>query len=220
MAKEVAHTEEAATRPGEHRSDVAHLVRELQAGRSEEENFERIFERYCSPVTHFFCNRGFSDQEAEELAQDVFLRVYRSIGTFRLEASFETWLFKIVGNVWKNSLRSQATGKRRAEEVPIDGADERGNVGEDRARLEPRDESAGPLDQVLAGERSRILETALEELPPKMRQCMLLRIGGELKYREIAAVMRVSIATVKSQLSEGHKRLEPLLADHFEVFAV
>ncbi len=74
------------------------------------------------------------------------------------------------------------------------------------------------LDQVLDGERSRLLAQALDELPPKMRECMLLRVGQGLKYREIAALMQVSIATVKTQLSTAHKRLKPLLEKHLDVF--
>jgi len=194
-------------------SDVEQLVREIQAGRSPEENFERLFDRYCSPVTHFFVNRGFSDQEAEDLAQDSLLRVYRNIGRFRFEASFDTWLFQIAGNVWKNALRSQATRKRQADRISLDQV-----LDPEEREPEPEDPSDGPLEQALADERTRLLHAALDTLPPKMRACMLLRLGQGMKYHEIAAVMRVTIATVKSQLSAAQKRLRPLLEKHSDVF--
>ncbi len=202
---------------GDDRLDVTQLVQEIQAGRSPEYHFQRIFERYCAPVTHFFANRGFSAQEAEDLAQDAFIRVYRNIGAFRLEASFETWLFRIAGNVWKNALRSRSALKRVADTVPLD---EIVKPGEDRRsdrEHEPEEVSEDPLDQVLAAERMRLLRQAIEELPPKMRECVLLRVTRGLKYREIADMMKTSISSVKSQLHAAKQRLKPLL-EHFDVF--
>ncbi len=199
------------------RTELARLIPEIQVGASPE-SFRRLFEIYCPPVTHFFLNRGFSDQESEDLAQEALLRVYRSIGTFRSESSLDTWLFKIVKNVWKNEIRRRRAQKRHADEVPLEAviAPEE---SDENSYSEPQDPVQGPLDQVLAGERSRLLYLALEELPPKMHQCVLLRIGQGLKYREVAAVMKVSIATVKSQLNEAKQRLGPLLEPHSDVLS-
>ncbi len=89
------------------RDEIERLVREAQDGRHE--SFQRLFDRYFGPVTHYFANQGLSAAAAEDLAQDALVRVYRKIGTFRFEASFETWFFKIASNLWKNALRSRAT---------------------------------------------------------------------------------------------------------------
>lgn len=199
------------------RREQSDLIREIRLG-SSAAGFRRLFERYCAPVTHFFLNRGFSEQESEDLVQDTFLRVYRSIGTFRSDSSFETWLFSIVKNVWKNEIRGRRTQKRDAEEVPLEAVlSEDGDDG--AVYSEPPDPLAGPFDQVLAGERERLLYRALDELPPKMRECVLLRICQDLKYREIAALLRVSIATVKSQLNAAKQRLGPLLEPHSDVLS-
>ncbi len=203
---------------GEDALDIAHLVKEIQAGRSPENNFQRIFARYCAPVTHFFANRGFSMQEAEDLAQESFVRVYNNIGTFRLEASFDTWLFTIAGSIWKNALRSRSALKRQAEEVSLDkivGPEEDSRSDRD---AEPEAGSEDPLEQVLAAERTQLLRRAIEALPPKMRECVVLRVGRGLKYREIADMMKISIATVKSQLHEAKQRMKPRLEKHFDVF--
>ncbi len=198
--------------------DITHLVKEIQAGRSPEDHFQRVFERYCAPVTNYFANRGFSRQAAEDLAQETFVRVYNNIGTFRFEASFDTWLFTIVGSIWKNALRSRSALKRQADTVPLEKIVEAGeDDGSDRA-TEPEESGEGPLEQVLASERTQLLRRAIEELPPKMRECVVLRAMQGLKYREIADILGISIATVKSQLHDAKQRLKPSLEQHFDVF--
>ena len=84
---------------------------------------------------------------------------------------------------------------------------------------EPRGTEDGPLDATLATERKARLAAALDELPARMRQCLLFRYQG-YKYREIAAVHGVSITTVKKQISQGHKRLRPILGRFVELFGV
>lgn len=207
--------EEAPRRSGSGSPDLLDLVREIQAGRAPEVHFQQIYENLCASVVHFFANRGFSDHEAEDLAQEVFVRIYRSIGTFRFEARFETWVFQIVGNTWKNALRSRATLKRQAESLPLE---EVVDHEEEEYHEASREDSEDPLSQILADERTRVLHEALEKLPEKMRECVLLRVGQGLKYREIAAIMRISISTVKSQLNAANQRLKPLLERHAAIF--
>jgi len=194
-------------------TEIGDLIREIRSGASAA-GFRRLFERYCAPVTHFFVNRGFSDQEAEDLAQEVFLRVYRSVEGFRSDSSFNTWLFSIVKNVWRNEIRRLTAKMRQAEEVPLEAVIDHQDDGGELAVSEPQDPLEGPLDQVLADERRQLFYRALAQLPPKMRQCVLLRLVQDLRYREIAALMKVSIATVKSQLNLAKQRLKPLLGPH------
>lgn len=198
--------------------DLTILVKEIQAGRQPEENFQRIFDRYCRPVTNFFANRGFSPAEAEELAQETFIRVYNHIGTFRLDASFKTWLFRIVGNIWKNALRDRSTLKRQAETVTLDEIAESKDEQRGDAAPEPEDPEDDPLTQTLAEERTQKLMKAIGKLPPKMQECVLLRVGRDLKYEEIADVLQVSVSTVKSQLNAAKKRLKPILETSAELF--
>ncbi len=193
---------------------VDHLVEEIQAGRSPEENFGKLYERYRVPVSHFFMSRGFSTQEAEDLAQETFVRVYRNIGALRLDTSFEGWLFSVARNTWKNALRARSTMKRQAETVPLETIIDL----DEASATEPGDPAENPEEQVLARERTQILRRAIEELPPKMRECVHLRVGQGLRYREIATIMRYSMTTVKSQLLEARRRLKPLLEKDGGVF--
>ncbi len=195
---------------------IDQLVRDLQAGRAPETNFQRLFESKCASITYFFSNRGFSEHEAEDLTQEVFLKVHRNIRSFRFESSFSTWLFQIASNAWKNTLRGQKTAKRQAESVSLDVLMEPDleSVG----TIEPDNRLEDPLKKVLAEERTRLLHDALQELPPRMRECVFFRVGQGLRYREIADLMQISAATVKSQLREAHKRLKALLEQHLDVF--
>lgn len=197
---------------------VKELVSDLRAGRASEAGFERLFEDRSTGVTRFFIRRGFSDQEAEDLTQEVFLKVYRNLDSFRLEASFDTWLFRIVSNVWKNAVRGQKTIKRQAESVSLDELE--GSGLESPGSADPDGPQDDPLERVLADERTQLLNDALQELPPRMRQVVFFRIGQGLSYREIADLMQVTAATVKTQLREARRRLKPLLEKHVDVFAL
>ena len=165
---------------------------------------EDLFNRYYRPVVAFFLKKGFSTEESRDLAQETFLRVYRYRERFRGESSEVTWLFQIAANLYKNTLRSLAAQKRDAEEVPLDSTD---------VKDPESDEDA--LELMLAGERSRLLREALEELPPQMKKAVLLRVTSDMKYREIAEEMAVSIETVKAHLYQARQHLRDRLSDYF-----
>ena len=168
---------------------------------------EELFRRYHRPVVSFFMRRGFSSDKSRDLAQDTFVRVYNKWDSFRGDSTRETWLFKIADNVYKNTLRSHATQKRGAEEVPFEK--------EGVADTVPDSTNEDALDMMLTEERVRKLHEALEDLPPQMRRVVLLRVNGDLKYREIADVMHVSIETVKAHLYQARQQLWNRLADYF-----
>ncbi len=177
------------------------------------EDFEHLFERYYRPVNYFFANRGFSNDECRDLTQETFLGVYKGIRRFRRDASVETWLFTIAGNIWRNALRSRSAEKRDAQEISLAGLiDEGGQIAGDQAS---GSEALGPLNDALAEERVRCLREAMAELPAQMRRCILLRVDQDMKYREIAAVMQISVDTVKSQLFQARERLKEKLAKLF-----
>ena len=102
---------------------VRDLVRKLQAGHDREESFQQLFARYYPPLKNFFGKRGVSPEECKDLVQETFVNVFQGIGHFQHGARFDTWLYKIAGNVWKNTLRGRATQKRDAAEVAPKGVD-------------------------------------------------------------------------------------------------
>lgn len=163
---------------------------------------EDLFERYHRPVVAFFIRRGFSVEESRDLAQETFLRVYKYWGRFRGESSLGTWLFQIAANLYKNKIRSLAAKKREGEEMPLDDS------------REPESEE-DVLRMILLEERARFLWQALEELPPQMKKAVMLRLADEMKYREIAEKMDVSIETVKAHLYQARQHLRDRLSDYF-----
>jgi RNA polymerase sigma-70 factor, ECF subfamily len=191
---------------------VQSIVEELQAGRSFEENFSRLVDLYHRPVYRFFTRQGFAAQDCLDLTQETFLGIYRGIGSFRGDARFETWLFRVATNAGRKRVRSAATGKRAGQEVPLDGAaepDEPSPTGEIP--------SAGPAppDALLAEERRRLLREAIERLPDQMRRCLVLRVDRELKVRDVATLLRLSPETVKAHLFQARKRLQAELGTYF-----
>jgi RNA polymerase sigma-70 factor (ECF subfamily) len=176
-----------------------------------EERFREIFFEYHRPVVSFFQRRGATYEESLDLAQETFLRVFQGMDSFRGEASLATWVYTIASHVRGKALRKQAAAKRRAmEERLLREID----AGEDSPADFMADDS-GALDGMLTEERARVLHEALLDLPPQMRRCMQLRVEHDLKYREIAELMRVSIETVKSQLYAAKQLLKARLTDYF-----
>lgn len=210
----------AVPNPG-HTSDISlpaveFYVTELQAGVDREENFQKIFQRYFSVIVRFFMKRGFSREECQDLAQDVFLRVFRSIDSYRSDGPFEGWLFQVAANVYRNRLRDQQAVKRQAPEDSLESFSEEVSKIADQDHVLGVAGPAGPDQAYLEKERVEIFDQALAELPEQMRRCLMLRIHRELKYREIATIMQISIETVKAHLYQARNRLKSKLDGYFD----
>ena len=191
-------------------------VRDWQEGKRSEDSFRRLYEAYSRPIVFFFKKQGFSREECWDLCQETFIRVYRGMKSFRLEASFETWLFGIARNVWRNRVRDRSTQKRSGEEVSLDpqpdSEDAEAGSGP-AAGLE--DEGIGPLDEVLVDERLRLVREAMRDLSPQ-RQCVLiLFVTHELSYSEIGDLLEIPVGTVKSQLFKARSSLRKTLGDRY-----
>jgi len=187
--------------------DESEAVRPPEDG---DDRFRRHFEEFYPRVVRYFIRHGFAREEARDLAQETFLRTYRSAKDLRNEASFATYLFAITRSLALNEFRRRGAAKRRGREVPLDeslpewpsltvGAQEHQTTG-------------GPLDQAISEERQRYLREALSELPPSLRHTLLLSLSG-LKYSEIAVMMHVSVDSVKAYLHQARRRLQEKLAD-------
>lgn len=172
-----------------------------------------VFERYAPSIHHFFRRRGYGQEESRDLTQDTFLKAHKGLGGFREAANLRTWLLSIATNVWKNDLRSRQADKRSAmRTVALDALP---------VEEEPAIETEGvasrppnPLEGVLDRERRARLRAAIADLPPRMRQVVKLRIDQERKYQEIAAVLQVSVDTVKTQLHQARRRLREALGEY------
>lgn len=182
-------------------------------GEDLEERFQQIFEQHYRVVVSFFTRRGFSAEESRDLAQDTFLRVYKGMEGFEHRSRVDTWLFQIATNLYRNTLRGQSAQKRWAPEVSLDALPVEEPIAEGLPDWSPGELS--PLASMLTKERERILREALDGMPAQMRRCVLLRVDQDLKYREIAELMRVSIETVKAHLYQARQHLKDKLAPYF-----
>src|SRR3954449_13368955 len=90
--------------------------------------FRRLFDLYSPRLYHFFSRRGFSHSDCLDLTQETFLGIYKGVGAFRQDSSFETWLFKIATNAYRKRLRWGIAGKRDAPEVPLEESPEKGRA--------------------------------------------------------------------------------------------
>lgn len=192
------------------------IVEELQAGISLEENFRLLCEAWHRPLYHFFSKRGFPPQDCLDLTQETFLGIYRGIGSFRRDARFETWLFTVATNAFRKRLRAGAADKRSGEEVSLAGGGaDRGDRGHRGLEERAVDGEPVPGEGMLRKERTRLLRDAIERLPEQMRKCLVLRVYHEMKYREIATVLKLSPETVKVHLFQARRRLQADLGDYF-----
>jgi RNA polymerase sigma-70 factor (ECF subfamily) len=193
--------------PWQAQSTLADTKTEVEA------EFERIFTRHYRAVFYFFISQGASESDSHDLTQDTFLRVYKSMESFRGESSLRGWILLIAMNVWKNELRHRGAKKREGKEISLEEVVQ--PPDDDGAGREPPETgTAGrPADQMLAAERVKLLRRALGTLPAQMRRCALLRFAGDLKYREIASALQISIETVKSQIYQARLRLQAALGE-------
>lgn len=170
-----------------------------------------LYERFNRPIYNYFANQQFLPEECRDLVQETFFRAFRAAERFRGDAEATTWLWGIAKNVWLEAERSRRRLKRAAEEVSLETLQE--SCGFDATDGNGNSQ----LDECLDEEQIRLLHEALHELPAQMRSCVQLRIFQELRYREIAEVMRTSIGTVKSQLSDARERLRSRLSSYFAI---
>lgn len=183
------------------------LVELIQSGVEVEANSERVYKLHVRGVRNFVVRKGFSSEDARDLTQEVFLRVFRSLGAFRFESRFETWLFEIADHVCQNEMRRRATIKRKGVEVSLETGGQAGEA-EDPAAVEPPPAPPTALNDLVEEEKKKALSDAIRELPEQMRTCFLLRYEQGRTYEEIAVLMRVSINTVKAHLHQAKKRLK------------
>ncbi|MFY9822535.1 MAG: RNA polymerase sigma factor [Thermoanaerobaculia bacterium] len=189
----------------EQRDPILELIAQIQAGIRLEENSEKLHRRFRPSVQSFFARKGFTAEDGRDLTQEVFLRVFKGIDTFRRESRFERWLWEIAAHIYFNEVRRRRTEKRDGLETSLDTPVENDDGVSPAPGIPTSDPS--PEEQVIQGEQLAAFRAALQELPDQMRRCCLLRYQRGFKYQEIATVMKISIETVKAHLHQARKRL-------------
>ncbi|MBI3831784.1 MAG: sigma-70 family RNA polymerase sigma factor [Planctomycetes bacterium] len=186
-----------------------------KAGKGDVDAFETLVLRYQDRVYSLLCRLSGSDEEAEDLAQETFMKAYRALGSFRQGSKFYTWLFRIAVNT-SYSRGRQIQRRRKHEGVSLDagtrGAD--GN-GDDANSLGASAASTGEApDERLERETIQIrVREGVAQLDPDYRAVLLLRDMDGLDYDAIAETLEITRAAVKSRLHRARLELARILKD-------
>ena len=193
----------------DHDPDVQLMLR-VKGG--DDEAFTQLVAGYQDRLIGIFYHLLQDLEAAKDLAQDVFLRVYRARHTYQPTAKFSTWLFRIANNLASNSRRSQ--GRRR--EVPLNMSDS-GPLGpRPEERLLAEKSALMPVRQLVRTEMREIVRTALEDLNERQRMAVLLHKFEGMSYADIATAMDLSTPAVKSLLSRARESLRAKLEQHIK----
>ncbi len=180
--------------------DERALLERCRAG--DVEAFEPFVEKYRQRVWRLAYQVLHDREEAWDCTQDAFVRAFQSLGSFRGQSAFYTWLFRIAMNLATDRLRSRGAKARAFGTQP---------VPEEEWERTASDTEAGPDEASEGVERRERIRQALDALPPNARTIIMLSDVEGLSYREIASVLNCPIGTVMSRLHNARKRLRALL---------
>jgi RNA polymerase sigma-70 factor (ECF subfamily) len=189
------------------RDPEVRLMQQVREGQTAA--FEELVERYQQRLVAILQHIIGDPEEAEDLAQEVFLRVYRSRQKYHGRAKFSTWLFTIANNLAMNSLRT----RRRKPVIPLNLRDS-GPLGPRPAEQLVKDRAGQPMQHLQQVELSQIVQQALAGLNERQRMAVVLNKFEDMGYAEIAEVMGLTSKAVKSLLSRARDNLRIALQDY------
>ena len=163
--------------------------------------FEALVLRHQTRIVNYAMAIVKDPADAEDVAQETFIRAYRSLARFRGDSSFKTWLYTIATNAARTGLERRGRRSRLEDE----------SLDDEAAPLAAGDVPAGGVDAETALVRREAIDRALAALPPDLRAAVVLRDVEGLDYKEIAAATGAPIGTVESRIFRARRRLRPLL---------
>jgi RNA polymerase sigma-70 factor (ECF subfamily) len=161
--------------------------------------FEHLIAQHQGKVYTFAFAFTGDPEQAKDLAQDALVKVYRSLGSFRFQSAFSTWLYAIVKNTYLDAVKSRA-GRERSLEEPLGDAD-----------LAELRETANAEDRLLEKESRHLMLRALREVPPAFRTVVMMTDVQGLGYEQVAGALSLPLGTVKSRLKRGRDALRAAL---------
>ncbi len=165
--------------------------------------YDIIVHRYKDQLLNFVYRFLGNVEEAEDIVQETFLRLYRNKHAYRQIAKFSTWIYTIAGNLAKTELRK----RKRRKVVSIS------DIGFDDKEYEIEDEMANTDQAANSTMTEKIIQDAIDALPPRFKQVIILRDIQELSYEEIGSILHIPLGTVKSRVNRARLKLQSKLKD-------
>jgi len=181
--------------------DEVELIRRVQEG--DQEAFRRIFDQYHKRVYRIAYGVVRESEEALDIVQEVFIKLYRTIGSFKGKSSLYTYLYRMAINTAIDHTR------RKGKSIPV-------SLDEEGAPQPIEDLGKGPEKLLLQKEQEQTVKKAIETLPLDQKTTLLLREVEGLSYQEIAEVTQCSIGTVMSRLHYARKKLQDAVKDYLK----
>jgi len=190
-------------------SDEAEIIRRCKQG--DLSAFNELVKRYEKLVYNFAYRLTNNYDDANDIAQEALIRVFSAIKSFRGDASFTTWIYRITTNVFLDE-------RKRARAHPHTSLDEHVELEESSIVRQIEDPAPQPLAQIEEKEVGNILNNAVSSLPEYQRTMVVLYHTEQKSYEEIAEIMNLPIGTVKSRLNRARLALKEILSPQRELF--
>jgi RNA polymerase sigma-70 factor (ECF subfamily) len=182
----------------------AELMLRVRAG--DIRSFENLVGRHQRPLINYFFRLTWDRQTAEDMAQEVFLRIYNAAKAYEVQAKFTTWMYRVARNLWIDRMRHEAHAPKTVSlDAPMDSE---GDTYHDVVHRE----AANPDARLDVEERAGIVRKAIEALPEEQREVLLLAESKGMRYQEIAEALGIPLGTVKSRMHAAVMKLKEMLS--------
>jgi RNA polymerase sigma-70 factor (ECF subfamily) len=177
--------------------------------RGEADAWDKLFDAHYAAAGRFIFQLApdFSQEDADEICQEVFLSVIKSLNAFNGESRFQTWLFRIATNKARDFREKRIAAKRGGGQTTISLQAENPETG---LTPDPPSSAPGPDEFLMNAEQMGLVRESLEQLDQPCRQIVELRYFGDLSYEELSATLNLNVKTVSSRLSKCLDRLEEI----------
>jgi RNA polymerase sigma-70 factor (ECF subfamily) len=182
------------------------LIAAAKAG--DEDAFAEIVSRYKNPITNFLYRFLNDYEEAVDLAQETFVRVYFALDRYHTDFAFSTYIYRIATNLAISEIRK----RKRRSLLSLTGLFQ--SSDDDPVEFQPPDQRTLQDANLEEDERSKVIAKAIETLPPKYRMPIVLRDVEGKSYEEVAAILELGLGTTKSRINRGRGLLKEKLRDH------
>ena len=191
------------------RAEDAELVRELQAG--SESAFDLLIAQYHAPLYSLIARSLQNPSDAADITQEVFIKVFRSIGGFHGDSSLKTWIYRIALHEASNQRRWWTRHRKQEVTIDIDNSSQDEETETFSLRDSLADQRDSPFECASQSETRARVEEALREVPEAFRSVLILREIEGMQYDEIAEILNLNMGTVKSRLLRGRATLRHAL---------